>query len=319
MRLPAYTDALSCWAASHAGLREQDALDDKLRSVSPELTQKIGQGLQGQGAAAIEAMLCVLLRELGQQLQPLATTHGFALPAVALQRGWSYRRGQHHLCADERSLLELWRFGLALEGPEILPERVVQAAERWLHQEIRGALRVAQRRSKSFGREPGLHRAGQEIFAQARQLESALSLALSDAQLCCSRASLADDWLQGVDLWLHAWGRSPCKGQGLAVSLARSGRVDERKRKQGDSWVWTPRSLSERLIEQMQCERGRVHAQAAWTGLGNPVGFDELAAQWRRELLAMVSARRGVHPVVVVDARVLEWLRKQRGGGASSA
>lgn len=313
LSLPAYTDALSHWAEKHACLREQPSLEAKLQAVSPQLRQKIEQGVQAQASPAIQAMLCALLDELGKEVQALAFASGFTMPAVQSKGGWSYRRGEHYLWADEGSLLELWRFGLALAGPEISAQQVLDAADRWLHREVHGALRVAQRRSKSFSRSQGLNRAGGERFAQARRLESALSLSLSDAKFCCSRASLADDWLQGVDLWLHLHGRTPSKGQGLAISLARSSRVDEKKRRQSQAWVWTPRSLAELLMSQMRSEVGRVQAEAAWMAMGNLVGLDALAEQWGRELLAMVSARRGVHPVVVVDARILQWLRCQRG------
>lgn len=319
MSLPAYCAALASFARARLQAHAGQPWARRLQSLCPEFYSKVSaQELQAQ-APDVQGLFGALLGLIEQELHSLAAFSGHAYPARKQGGGFAYSVGEHRLWVSSRDLFELWRFGVALRNPEAAPmelqREVLAHAQAWLIKEVQGAWRVAQRRSKAFGRaQQVLHPAGQERQAQARAVESALAILLSDETLASRRADLATDWLQGVDLWWHRPGQSPHKGQPVALSVTMSNEVQSRKAQSGIT-LWTPQRLAEAMRDDLQGHKGQARvslAQAAWEGLGSPVDTSAIATELLRACTELTKAQRGVHPAALLDARVGHWLRAQR-------
>lgn len=316
--LPAYCEALADFARTRLGGPSGD-WSARVQGLCPEFHTKIPAQEIHSHPAEVQSLFCALLGLIQQELNSLAQASGYAYEANEQAGGFGYKVGQHALFASRRTMFELWRFGVGLLDPAVdavaLSKEMQAHALAWLVKEVQGAWRVAQRRSKAFGRaKQVLHPAGQERQAQARAVESALAIVLSDEAIGTTRADLATDWLQGVDLWWHRPGQAPHKGSPVALSLTTSKPIEERKAQTGPP-LWTPSRLAERMREDLlatQRKERMAVAQAAWEGLESPPDLPAIANQLLQAWTQLTKAKRGVHPAALLDARVGRWLRSLR-------
>lgn len=287
--------------------------DSMLASLCPEFLAKAPPELENCSSPAVLGLFSSLIYQVAQELQELNGGDGQLLTAEPCKGGYRYQVGTLEHVADLRGLIELWRFGLSLDVDESgLDEKVQERALLTLKKEVQGAWRVAQRRSKSYSKASGkLHAAGEELHGQARRVESALSIILSDSQLLCSRSDLATDWLAGVDLWLHRANSAPSKGQALALSLLKARLVEDKKTdKAGVCLLWTPSRLARWLAQKLGATRAET-AQELWAALGKPVDPELLAQRLRAALLDLAKLRRGLHPSGQTP-ELARWLRGLR-------
>lgn len=288
------------------------AWEEMLGSLCPECLAGLTPELSKCADPATLSLFETLVLQIGQELQELGGSEGEVLAAQAHAAGYQYKvQGIEH-CTDLAGLIELWRFGVALDlDARSLESDVQDKARAVLKKEVQGAWRVAKRRSKSFARSSGqLSPAGQGLRAQARRVESALSIVLSDRAMRCSRADLATDWLAGVDLWLHGPKTAASKGKGLALSLLKSRRVEQKKAEAQSGMLWTPHRLADRLRHALGAS-GADTAQGCWEALGKPVDPEALAQRLRSSLLDLGTLRRKVHPASPAPMLV-KWLRELR-------
>lgn len=308
----AYVQALGEFARSRALRR--GTWDAMLASLCPEFLEKNGAELAACRQPAIFSLFSTLVFQIGRELQELAGDSGTVLSAQQRDGGYLYQVKSLPHYTNTRGLLELCRFGVALDldGPDLL-QKVQETALASLKKEVQGAWRVAQRRWKSYTKLSGkMHAAGDALHVQARRVESALSVSLSDQSLLCSRADLATDWLAGVDLWLHAPHAAAAKGGALALSLLKSKQIQQKKVEAGNCacTLWTPHSLALRLVQALSAVSAET-AQACWATLGKPGDVDLLAQRLRSSLLALAKLGRGVHPSSHAD-ELVTWLRELR-------
>lgn len=260
--------------------------------------------------ASLELFTCLLV-EIGRELQELGAGASRPFSATVCEGGYEYQvEGMTHF-ADERGLIELLRFGVVLDVPDTsLAQKIQNRARTLLKKEVNGAWKVAQRRWKRFASSGKLHAAGQALHTQARRVESALSLVLSDPELVCTRADLATDWLAGVDLWLHRPNTAPAKGQALALSLLKARGVEQKKADAagGVCTLWTPQRLAEGLVSELGASSAGA-AQELWAALGQSVDLQILAQHLRASLFTLATAGR--HPSTQAP-ELVPWLRAQR-------
>lgn len=288
------------------------AWEEMLGSLCPECLAKLAPELSTCAEPATLSLFETLVLQIGQELQELGGGEGEVLAAQASAAGYQYKVQDIEHCTDLAGLMELWRFGVALNlDAHNLESDVQEKAQALLIKEVQGAWRVAKRRSKSFARSSGkLSPAGQGLRVQVRRVESALSIILSDHALLCSRADLATDWLEGVDLWLHRPKTAASKGRGLAISLLKSRRVEQKKIEAQSGMLWTPHRLADRLGQALGAS-GADPAQGCWEALGKPVDPEVLAQRLRSSLLDLGKLRRKVHPASSAPMLV-RWLRELR-------
>lgn len=313
--LPSYVRHLRDFARARSLPTGALGCEEQLSRMAPELTGRFD--LEPSNPA--RALLRSLLGLLAQELQEISTQRGTLFSAVPHPHGALYDLDGCQLFASNRTLIELWRFGIALALPKLDQAQFEQTLHRWWLKEVQGAMRVAKRRHRTFHRVGGLHRAGATYQIEARKVEAAMALMLSDGERSATRSDLASDWLDGVDLWLHRPGAAPHKGHKLALSLAMSSVVQNTKSQaQGPGLtLWTPSSLVSSLFSDLDAkgECGEV-AQAAWRSLGAPVNPQDAARALRRALVGMSHCSRGKHPGQDAPPGLFSWIRMKRPGKA---
>lgn len=311
MSLPSYAKALSLFARDRAVSR--GSWDRMLKSLCPEFLDKLPSELANCRQPAMLGLFSSLLFQIAQELHDLCGAQGQLLEAKTRAEVYQYQVGALEHVADLRALIELWRFGVCLDLDEPgLDQTLLERALLALKKDVQGAWRVAQRRWKSFSKASGrLHAAGDSLHMQARRVESALSIALSDPKLICTRADLATDWLAGVDLWLHQPKSSSVKGQALALSLLKARAIEEKKAdKAAATWLWTPSRLAKCLAQALGAKRADA-AQELWVALGKPVDPEQLAQRLRACMLELGKPGRELHPSMQAP-QLVAWLRELR-------
>lgn len=308
MSLPEYALRLAAFARARAV--SKGSWQEMLSSLCPEFLAAVPPELANCDQPAMLSMFSALVFQIGQELQELSASGGDTIRGERDPDGYRYQVQALTHRADLGGLIELWRFGVALELDAVdLEVDVLEKARLVLKKDIQGAWRVAQRRWKSFSKASGkLNAAGTELKRQARRVESALSVALSEGPLICSRADLATDWLAGIDLWLHRPRTTASKGQGLALSLLKSRQVEQKKAARGAGTLWTPHSLADRLVQELGAS-GAETAQHLWEALGKPGDLELTAQRLRTCLLDLATLGRGVHPSAHAP-ELVRWLRR---------
>lgn len=312
MSSSAYAEALTEFVRSREA--ESASWQEMLSSLCPEFLEERGREIEDCGEPSALALFSSLLLQINQELQELGGATKHVIAASFQSEGYAYQVESIDALADLRGLIELSRFGVALDlNDESLEKKIPDCIRENLRKDVRGAWKVAQRRWKRFSSSAQkLHAAGEQLHTQARRVESALSLALSDSNLLCSRADLATDWLAGVDLWLHRPKASVSKGQALALSLLKSPKVEQKKNEaaKGTCILWTPSNLAQRLVVELSAP-GADAAQALWVALGKPVDPQLMAQRLRASLLDLGAAKRGAHPISRAP-QLVGWLRQLR-------
>lgn len=308
----AYAQALDAFARCRAPSR--GSWDAMLASLCPEFLEAPPKELIQCTEPAAVSLFSSLIFQIGQELHELVGGVEQKVQARKQEDGYMYQVGALPHFTNARGLIELWRFGIALDvrDPQ-LAQDVQEVALLSLKKDVQGAWRVAIRRWKSYSKSQGkLHPAGDALRAQARRVESALSIVLSDPTRLCSRADLATDWLGGVDLWLHRPGAAAHKGEALALSLLKSKQVEAKKLDavSPNALMWTPNRLAARLVQDLRAASAEP-ALAFWASLGKPADTQQLEQRLRASMLELATLRRGIHPSAHASTLV-GWLRHLR-------
>lgn len=310
MSVPSYAQALRELAQERVAADALSGWQAKVQRLSPEFSENLPKSLVESSDSASLSLFEILVEEVTAELQQLCATTAQLIAASPGENRLLYEVDDVAFGAGALQLIELWRMGIALvwtRDPEGV-EHPVELLKRGIAKDLRGAWRVAQRRSQSFASAGyRLHRPGKLQRGQARRLESAFCVLLSGPARLCSRSDLASDWLEGVDLWRYAPGRAPAKGQGLALSMTRS--VEMSEKKSGKVDLWSPHQLSVRLIQALQ-DPSSLEAQQAWEALGSPVGSEALAIALHARFQVTAGLTRGVHPLTGTGPALLRWFRR---------